>query len=188
MASATYVGTRGERILINSQNLNQSIPGPGAQGPRRPYYPINPNLTNVSYRTNAGDSKYESLQLHLEKRFSRGLTFGASYTYASYLSDVGNPNGGGNSDIQNYFCIACNWGPMPDDYKSVLSINHVYQIPVGLDRKYLTVFGARLPAHASLLFWERMSPIQPVAGISVRMLLAIRRCRPVSAASMTGLT
>lgn len=138
MASATYVGTRGERILINSQNLNQSIPGPGAQGPRRPYYLINPNLTNVSYRTNAGDSKYESLQLHLEKRFSRGLTFGASYTYASYLSDVGNPNGGGNSDIQNYFCIACNWGPMPDDYKSVLSINHVYQIPVGRDRKYLT--------------------------------------------------
>jgi hypothetical protein len=27
---------------------------------------------------------------------------------------------------------------MPDDYKSVLSINHVYQIPLGHDRKYLT--------------------------------------------------
>jgi len=27
---------------------------------------------------------------------------------------------------------------MPDDYKSVLSINHVYQIPLGRDRKYLT--------------------------------------------------
>ena len=77
MFSANYVGTRGERILINSQNLNQSIPGPGAQGPRRPYYLINPNLVNVSYRTNAGDSKYESLQLHMEKRFSGGLTFGA---------------------------------------------------------------------------------------------------------------
>ena len=138
MVSATYVGTRGERILINSQNLNQSIPGPGAQGARRPYYLINPNLVNIAYRTNAGDSKYESLQLHAEKRFSGGLTFGASYTYASYLSDVGNPNGGGNSDIQNHFCIACNWGPATDDYKSVLSINHVYQIPLGRDRKYLT--------------------------------------------------
>jgi hypothetical protein len=114
MVSATYVGTRGERILVNSQNLNEALPGPGAPGPRRPYFPINPNLANVAYRTNAGDSKYHSLQLHAEKRLSRGLTFGGSYTYASYLSDVGNPNGGGNSDIQNHFCIACNWGPTTD--------------------------------------------------------------------------
>ena len=138
MLSVAYVGTRGERILINSQNLNQSLPGPGAQGPRRPYALINPNLVNLAYRTNSGDSKYESLQLHLEKRFSRGLTFGASYTYASYLSDVGNPNGGGNSDIQNSFCIACNWGPTPDAYRHVLSVNHVYELPFGHNRAYLT--------------------------------------------------
>ena len=138
MLSVAYVGTRGERILINSQNLNQSLPGPGAQGVRRPYYLINPNLVNVAYRTNGGDSKYQSLQLHLEKRFSRGLTFGVSYTYSSYLSDVGNPNGGGNSDIQNSFCIACNWGPTPDAYRHVLSVNHVYELPFGHNRAYLT--------------------------------------------------
>ena len=138
MLSVNYIGTRGERILLNSQNLNQSIPGVGPQGPRRPYYLLNPNLVNVAYRSNAGDSKYQSLQVHLEKRFSRGFTFGGSYTYASYLSDVGNPNGGGNSDIQNSFCIACNWGPAPDDYKHVLSINHVYQLPFGHNRAYLT--------------------------------------------------
>ncbi len=134
----SYVGTRGLRLLVNSLNLNQSLPGPGAQGPRRPYYNINPNLVNVSYRTNAGDSKYESLQVRLDKRFSKGLLFGVSYTYASYLSDVGLVNGGGNSDIQNHFCVACNWGPVPDDYKHVLSINHVYQLPFGPHRAYLT--------------------------------------------------
>jgi hypothetical protein len=134
----TYVGTRGERILVNSVNLNQSVPGPGGQGPRRPYYLINPNLVNVSYRTDAGDSKYESLQVRLDKRFSQGFNFGVSYTYASYLSDVGNPNGGGNADIQNYACIACNWGPVPDDFKHVLSVNHVLESPFGPGRKYLT--------------------------------------------------
>ncbi|MFZ0589287.1 MAG: carboxypeptidase regulatory-like domain-containing protein [Bryobacteraceae bacterium] len=137
MLDVSYVGTRGERILVNSVALNQSVPGPGAQAPRRPYYLLNPNLVNIAYRTNAGDSKYESLQVHLEKRFSRGLTFGVSYAYASYLSDVGNPNGGGNSDIQNYACIACNWGPVPDDFKNVLSVNHVYNLPFGRGRKYL---------------------------------------------------
>ncbi len=137
MLDATYVGTRGERILVNSLNLNQSVPGPGAQGPRRPYFAINPNLVNVAYRTNSGDSKYESLQLHLEKRFSAGLNFGVSYTYASYLSDVGNPNGGGNSDIQNHSCVACNWGPTTDAYRHVFSLNHVYELPFGRDRDYL---------------------------------------------------
>jgi hypothetical protein len=134
----TYVGTRGERILVNSVNLNQSVPGAGAQGPRRPYNNINPNLVTVAYRTDAGDSKYESLQVRLDKRFSQGFNFGLSYTYASYLSDAGNPNGGGNADVQNYMCIACNWGPVPDDYKHVLSFNHVLESPFGAGRKYVT--------------------------------------------------
>jgi hypothetical protein len=134
----TYVGTRGERILVNSVNLNQSVPGAGAQAPRRPYYIINPNLVNASYRTNAGDSKYESLQVRLDKRFLQGFNFGLSYTYASYLSDVGNPNGGGNADIQNHACVVCNWGPVPDDYKHVLSFNHVLESPFGAGRRWVT--------------------------------------------------
>jgi hypothetical protein len=51
---------------------------------------------------------------------------------------VGNPNGSGNADIQNHLCIACNWGPTPDDYKHVLSFNHVYELPFGPHRTHLT--------------------------------------------------
>jgi hypothetical protein len=133
----SYVGTRGLRILVNSLNMNQSVPGAGAQNPRRPYYSINPNLVNVSYRTNAGDSKYESFQARLDKRFSAGLTFSLAYTYASYLADVGLVNGGGNSDIQNAYCVRCNWGPTPDDFTHVLTFNHLYQLPFGPKRTYL---------------------------------------------------
>ncbi len=138
LLDVSYVGTRGERLLVNSINLNQSVPGPGGQNQRRPYYTINPNLVNLSYRTNAGDSKYESLQVKLDKRFSGGLVIGLAYTWASYLSDVGLPNGGGNGDIQNSFCVACNWGPTPDDYTHVFTLNHVYQLPFGKGRRYLT--------------------------------------------------
>ena len=134
----SYVGTRGERLLVNSLNLNQSVPGPGGQNARRPYYTLNPNLVNLSYRTNAGDSKYESLQVKLDKRLSRGLVLGVAYTYASYLSDAGLPNGGGNGDIQNHFCVRCNWGPTPDDYTHVFTLNHVYQLPFGAGRQHLT--------------------------------------------------
>jgi hypothetical protein len=167
----TYVGTRGERILVNSVNLNQSVPGPGAQGPRRPYYLINPNLVNISYRTNAGDSKYESLQVRLDKRFSQGFNFGLSYTYASYLSDAGNPNGGGNSDVQNYACMACNWGPVPDDFKHVFSFNHVLESPFGPGRKYVThgVAGQILGGWNLNGIWTAHSGMRltPVLGTSV---------------------
>jgi Carboxypeptidase regulatory-like domain len=138
MFDVTYVGTRGDRLLINSVNLNEAQPGAGAVAPRRPYYTINPKLVNISYVTSGGGSKYESLQAHVEKRYSSGLTFGASYTYSMFLSDVGNPNSGGNSNYQNDDCVACNWGPTPDDYKHVLSINHVYELPFGPQQKYLT--------------------------------------------------
>ena len=137
MLDVTYVGTRGDRLLINSVNMNEAQPGAGAVGPRRPFYSINPNLANISYVTDWGGSKYESLQAHVEKRYGEGLTFGASYTYSSYLSDSGNPNGGGNSNYQNDQCIACNWGPTPDDYKHVFSLNHVYELPFGAQQRFL---------------------------------------------------
>ena len=52
----------------------------------RPY----PRFTTVSlYRNNIGHSTYHSLQSHLEKRFARGLTLSASYTYSRLIDDAG---------------------------------------------------------------------------------------------------
>ena len=137
LAEVSYVGTRSEHLLINSLKLDQSRPGPGAQNPRRPHNTINPNLTALAYRTSSGDSHYDSLQVHLEKRLSGGLNYGASYTYAKYLSDAGNPNSGGNTDFQDAQCIRCNYGPTPDDYRHTLVVNHVYELPFGRGRKFV---------------------------------------------------
>ena len=53
------------------------------------------------------------------------------------MSDAGNPNGGGNGNYQNDQCVACNWGPTPDDYKFVFSFNHVYDLPFGPQQRFL---------------------------------------------------
>jgi hypothetical protein len=135
MLSVSYVGTRGLG-LTPQYDYNQSAPGPGAQAPRYPMYSINPNLVDVNYVTNIGDSTYNGLQVQLEKRYSFGLMFNLSYTYASYLSDVGDINGGGVSD-QNDACIRCSWGPDPDDYTHVLVFNHAYELPFGPGRHFL---------------------------------------------------
>jgi hypothetical protein len=135
LADVAYVGTRGND-LIGVVNVNQSFPGPGAQGPRRPYYQINPLVTNINLRTNYGDSKYQSLQARFEKRYSFGLTGTLAYTWSKYMADVGNLNGGGNGQPQNARCYRCEWGPQPEDHRHILVINHVYELPFGHGRNY----------------------------------------------------
>ncbi|MDQ6678163.1 MAG: carboxypeptidase regulatory-like domain-containing protein [Acidobacteriota bacterium] len=132
-----YVGTRGNH-LIGAININQSFPGPGAQGPRRPFFQINPLVTNINLRTNYGDSKYHALQVRLEKRYSYGLTGTLAYTWSKYMADVGNLNGGGNGPPQDARCYGCEWGPEPEDHRHILVVNHVYELPFGTGRQYLT--------------------------------------------------
>jgi hypothetical protein len=41
------------------------------------------------YRNNVGHSTYHSLQTRVERRFSRGLTFTAAYTFSKLIDDAG---------------------------------------------------------------------------------------------------
>lgn len=170
MLSTSYVRTRTFGLLDNL-NMNQSVPGPGAQGPRRPYYAINPNLVNVTVRGNHGDATYNALQVQLQKRFSQGLTFNVAYTYSKNLSDGGNVNGGGNFPPQDVRCLACMWGPTPDDRTQVLVINHTYEVPVGAGRKFLHsgVWGAVLGDWDVDGIWTIMSGshFSPTLGTNV---------------------
>jgi len=136
LVDVSYVGTR-TLGLIGNVNLNQSIPGAGAQGPRRPFFAVNPNVTNVTYRTNFGDSKYHSLQARVEKRASNGLTLSVAYTWSHYLSDAPNINGGGNGPPQDARCFSCEWGNAPEDRRHVFTLNHVYELPFGTGRRWL---------------------------------------------------
>jgi len=48
-----------------------------------------PRFTNVAlFRDNVADSEYEALQLKMEKRFSRGLTFSFAYTFSKLIDDA----------------------------------------------------------------------------------------------------
>lgn len=132
----SYVGNRTTDLNF-SYNINQTYPGPGAQGPRRPLYPVNPLVGNVSYETNYGSSRYASLQARLEKRYSSGLTLSAAYTWSKYLGNSANINGGGNAPPQNARCFRCEFGVMPDDRTHVFVLNHEYELPFGVRRRFV---------------------------------------------------
>jgi hypothetical protein len=136
LLDVAYVGTRTHRLIANV-NINQSAPGAGAQGPRRPFFSRNPNVTNLTYRTNYGAAKYHSLQTRLEQRFRKGLSLSLAYTWSHYLANAGNINGGGNGPPQDARCYQCEWGSTPEDRRHVMVINHVYELPFGPGRQYV---------------------------------------------------
>ncbi|MDX2182031.1 MAG: TonB-dependent receptor [Bryobacteraceae bacterium] len=136
LLDVTYVGTR-TIGLISNVNINQSAPGPGAQGPRRPFFSRNPNVTNLTYRTNYAGAKYHALQTRVEQRYTAGLTVSLAYTWSHFLANGGNINGGGNGPPQDARCYACEWGSQPEDRRHVAVLNHVYELPFGAGRRFM---------------------------------------------------
>ncbi|MBI4904356.1 MAG: TonB-dependent receptor [Acidobacteria bacterium] len=149
LLDVSYVGTR-TLGLISNVNINQSAPGAGAQPARRPFFAINPNVTNITYRTNFGAAKYHAMQTKVEKRMSAGFTMSLAYTWSHFLANGGNINGGGNAPPQDARCYRCEWGSMPEDRRHIAVFNHVWELPFGKGKP----LAANGPAAAILGGWS----------------------------------
>jgi len=137
LLDVSYVGTRTIGLIANV-NVNQAAPGAGAPGPRRPFFSLNPDVTNITYRTNYGSSKYHSLQARVERRSAKGLAASLAYTWSHYMANAANINGGGNGPPQDSRCYRCEWGSMPEDRRHMVVLNHVYELPFGFGRPYVS--------------------------------------------------
>src|SRR5438105_3841413 len=99
-----YLGSHGVH-LQRSHLINNAPPGPGAIGPRRPFTSLSflpgvvlPDSINVASTTfpvsginlleNSAQSWYDAGYANIRRRFSRGWTFLANYTFAKSLSDA----------------------------------------------------------------------------------------------------
>jgi hypothetical protein len=161
-----YSANRGLHLLSGNYDLNQADPAlvrqyglagqltnqvanpyagmvPGALGGAtiaqsqliKPY----PYVANIPVRApHQGSSMYHSLFLSAEKRFSKGYSFMASYTYANYKSDsILNPinfastEGGNDYSFQNGYDRDAEWGEDPSNVPHRLVISGLYEVPVG---------------------------------------------------------
>lgn len=159
--SIGYVGTRG-RNLILYYNLNgtaltndSSIPCPIAGRTRGNCYP---GLGSVNVRDDNGKSQYDSLQVQLERRFSRGWQYIAAYTF-SKTKDNGegafDSTAGGINYIQPFATSRL-------DYPHVFSFATVYELPYGRGRQ----FGSDIPKALDLLIggWQINSIFRAQSG------------------------
>ena len=93
--TVAYVGSRGvnlqREVLVNP-------PTPVVQPDGRLFFPagaprINPAFGNVFLRIQDGASFYNSLQLKLERRLTKGLALHASYTWSKSVDDTSTSHG-----------------------------------------------------------------------------------------------
>ncbi len=124
--SASYVGRRG-LYGQREKNINQPLVGtvqanPGinvnALRPYKGYGPIRETFDDAN-------SMYNGLQLELNRRFSRGLSFGFAYTLSKCMDD-----GSAQRDvIPDTYDAHYLWGPCTYDTRHVAVINWIYQLP-----------------------------------------------------------
>ena len=121
-----YVGKRGLHGQ-RERNINQLLPGtlqanPGVNADfLRPYKGFN----TIRVTNNEAVSRYNGLQVALNRRFAQGLSFGLAYTL-SKSSD----NGSAQRDIiPNAYDASALYGPSDFDRRHALVMNFVYQLP-----------------------------------------------------------
>jgi hypothetical protein len=87
-----------------------------------------------------GTSDYNSLQVKLDRRFTRGIQFGASYTFSKLLTDASEDLFGGsglNGVLQNPFDRTGLRTVSPNNAPHVFVLNYLVELPFGKGRRFL---------------------------------------------------
>jgi Carboxypeptidase regulatory-like domain/TonB dependent receptor/TonB-dependent Receptor Plug Domain len=160
-----YVGTKGTH-LSTLRNLNQpffnadgTVTTALVNGVLTPVIPY-PNLGPIEYRDNNANSIYNGLEVTMEKRFSRGLSFRTAYTFSKSIDQAQEhlASGGTGSFTQNpNNVLGERRGPSDFDVRHRFVASYVYELPFGPGRNFLArgplafvVSGWRLSGVANL--------------------------------------
>lgn len=128
VVTANYVGSVSRRLDVGGYFNVAYTPGPGEQAPRRPFPYIGPTF----YDRSIGNSNYNAFQFLLDKRFSRGLAYMVSYTWSKSIDMACSGwYGVEGCSSQDPYDISKDRSVSGFDLTHVLTINAIYQIPVG---------------------------------------------------------
>ena len=170
-----YLGSRGLH-LQRSHLINNAPAGPGAIGPRRPFttlsflpgtvLPDNITVANTTFPVsginlleNSARSWYDAGYANIRRRFSRGWTFLANYTFAKSLSDAPDFRSPmfESAIPQNNLDLSLEKGPACD-IRHRFSLSTVYDLPA---------LGKSGFAHAVTRGWQLAAVYQAQSGFPV---------------------
>lgn len=141
-----YLGTYGHHLVSpDPENINQITPGNLAllasgstsltAQELRPF----PQFGNVSYLgDDVGASKFNGLNIGVQKRYSGGLQYQANYTWSHFLDNQSSRNElagyPGVNAFTDFYDRGNRWGNSGNDVRNRLIGNVLYDLPIGRGR------------------------------------------------------
>src|SRR5712671_4713486 len=126
LLSVGYVGRRGLHLQRES-DINQPTLATRAANPTANINAIRPfkGFGSIRETDNVANSKYNSLQVAWNRRFSNTFQFGVSYTLSKSMD-----NGSNQRDVvPDTYDTSMLWGPSEYDARHIVIINYLYQLP-----------------------------------------------------------
>ncbi|HEX8922610.1 MAG TPA: hypothetical protein VF766_14140, partial [Pyrinomonadaceae bacterium] len=132
-------------------NGNAVYPGFNSAGGRfagtvaqalRPFPQYSRSINNAL--ESQGQSSYNALTLKLDRRFTQGLQFGASYTFSKLITDAAEDLFGDsplNSVIQNPYDRSSLRSISPNSIPHSFVVNGIYELPIGKGKRFLNYGG-----------------------------------------------
>jgi hypothetical protein len=139
VAEISYVGNTATNLSF-PRDLNQLPESKLGQGlAARPY----PNFQSVGATLFDGVSNYHGLQMALRKRYSRGISIDANYTWSKNLNNVDSGGHadttlGGNRMYQRANNPDLNYGISTSDVPQMFKAVVAYELPLGRGKKLLS--------------------------------------------------
>jgi hypothetical protein len=124
-----YVGNSNKKQVGYTAINSPLTPGPGPVQPRRAM----PEFGDLDGGSNRFASNYNSLQLSLRKRFSRGLQFNTNYTWGKVLDEQSSL---AEWKTQNPFNIRADYSRSSYDIRHAFNLSYVYDLPFGRGRRF----------------------------------------------------
>lgn len=142
VVEVTVLGNLSRKLASTPLSINQIPPdvlGPQHQSQRdRPF----PQFSNVTIQSpTLGLANYYAGMIRYQKRYSKGLSLGANYTWSRFFdntNEVGATIGNNSGPYSNYYNRAMDYGPSANDIRHRSVIHAVYELPFGKGRRWLS--------------------------------------------------
>jgi hypothetical protein len=133
--TVNYVGSGSRRLDVGGYYNVALTPGPGDPQQRALFPYIGPTF----YDRTIGRGSYEALQFHFERRFSKGFAYQVAYTYSKSI-DIGASGWYGveGQSVSDPYHLDRDRGPSGFDLTHVLSLNMLYDLPIGKGKRFTT--------------------------------------------------
>ncbi|HEX3879554.1 MAG TPA: carboxypeptidase-like regulatory domain-containing protein [Bryobacteraceae bacterium] len=123
-----YIGAKGTGLGVQFAP-NQALAGSSLAGNQQL---VISNASSFLYQTDSGNSIFHAAQVRLTRRFSRGMSAVALYTFSKSIDDASSFNGLGGTVVQNPLDLSAERGLSSFDQRHRFSLNYTLSSPVGI--------------------------------------------------------